>query len=127
MATKTLQANALNDLYLPDGANLVVLSGAPACQQNILQATLLRIKEDIYNQNNGVDWFGTVFTPQTNYDAARASLSTQILNCPDVLSIESLTITIVPMVNPVNGLTEDVFNYTAQIMTIYGPLTVSNQ
>ena len=86
----------------------------------------MRITEDIYNQNNGVDWLGTVFTPQVNYDAARASLSNQILSCPDVLSVESLTITVTPTVNPVNGLTENVFNYTADIMTIYGPLPVSN-
>jgi hypothetical protein len=126
MATQTLQTNSAHDLFLPDGRNLVLLSGAAACQQNVLQATLLRLTEDIYNQLNGVDYFGSIFTPQADYDAARASLSGQILNCPDVVSIESLVIDIVPQVNPNSGLTENSFTYTAQIMTIYGPLTVSS-
>jgi hypothetical protein len=43
-----------------------------------------------------------------------------------VVSIESLVIDIVPQVNPNSGLTENSFTYTAQIMTIYGPLTVSS-
>ena len=111
---------------MPDGRNLVVLSGASACQQDILSATLLRLTEDIYNQNNGVDYLGAIFTPQTDYTDARTSLYNAIMGCPDVTSIESLTITISPQVNPNSGLTETAFNYVAQVMTIYGPLTVSN-
>jgi hypothetical protein len=126
MATQTLEANDVNDLYLPDGENLVVLSGAAACQQNILEKTLLRLTEDIYNQSNGVDYFGTILTPQVNYDGAYNSLSTQILSCPDVISIETLTIAVTPTLNPVNGLVENVFSFTADVMTVYGPLTVSN-
>jgi hypothetical protein len=117
MATSTIQTNDNNDIYLPDGRNIFIMSGEAACEQNIRQATLMRLKEDIYNQNNGVDYFGTIFTPQQNYDAARKSLSTVILACPDVLSIESLTITI----------TANTFNYVANVVTIYGPLKVSNQ
>lgn len=127
MATSTLQTNEVNDLYLPDGRNLVILSGAASCQQDILSATLLRLTEDTYNQNNGVDYLGSIFGTQPNYDAARSSLSNAILNCPDVISIESLVITIAPQINPNSGLTETAFNYVAQVMTIYGQLTVSNQ
>lgn len=76
----------------------------------------MRLGEDIYNVNNGVDYFGTVFTPQQNYDAARKSLQTAILAVPDVLSIESLTITV-----DVNT-----FNFVAEISTIYGQATVTS-
>jgi hypothetical protein len=116
MATTTLQTNELNDLFLPDGRNLVLISGEDACVQNIQQAVLMRLTEDIYDQNKGVDYLGAIFSPQVDYDAARKSISSAILGCPDVISIDSLIITI-------DG---DVFNYVAQIITIYGPLPVSN-
>jgi hypothetical protein len=116
MATSTIQTNAANDLYLPDGQNLLVISGAAACSQNILLATLMRLGEDVFNQNSGVDYFGTIFTPQVSYDAARKSISDAIMSCPDVYSIQSLTITI-------DGNT---FNFSANVVTAYGPLTVSN-
>jgi hypothetical protein len=116
MATSTLQVNDKEDLFLPDGRNLSVLVGAAACMQNIRQKTKMRTTEDIYNVNNGVDYLGTVFTPQQSYDAARKSLSNAILSCPDVQSIESLTITI----------TGNTFDYVADIMTLYGPLQVSS-
>lgn len=114
MATSTLQTNAKNDLFLPDGRNLSILTGADACEQDIRHKTLMRTTEDIYNVANGVDWLGTVFTPQQNYGAARQSLANAIMSCPDVVSINSLTLTI----------DQNDFNFVAEIMTIYGPLTV---
>lgn len=116
MATATLQTNSVNDLFLPDGRNLVVISGIDACAQNIQQATLMRTSEDIYNTLSGVDYLNAIFTPQPNHDAARQSIAAAILSCPDVISIESLTISI----------TADSFNYVALINTIYGPIPVSN-
>lgn len=117
MATSTLQTNENNDLFCPDGRNLVLLSGAPACAQDIRHKTLMRTGEDIYDVNNGVDYFGTVFAPQQDYDGARKSLSDAILSSPDTISIEQLDISI-------DGNT---FNYEAQILTIYGPLPVSSR
>jgi hypothetical protein len=115
MATSTIQCNENNDIFLPDGRNLFILTGAKACEQNILQATLMRTGENIYNINEGVDYFGTIFTPQQSYAAARQSLMNAILAVPDVVSIESFTITI----------TGNTFSYVANINTIYGPMTVS--
>lgn len=117
MTATTLQTNAVNDLFLPDGKNLVVISGIPACSQNIRQATLMRTGENIYGILEGVDYFGTVFTPQPDYDAFRQSLADAILGCPDVISIESLTVSVVG--------TD--FNYTALVNTKYGPIPVSNK
>lgn len=114
MATSTLQTNSNNDLFLPDGRNLSVISGIPACAQSIGQATKMRLGEDIYNTLAGVDFFGTIFTPQPDYDAARQSITTAILNSPDVINIESLTIEIA----------SDSFNYEARINSIYGPIPV---
>jgi hypothetical protein len=117
MATQTIACNENNDMYLVDGRNLSIISGAPACAQNLTQKGLMILGENQFNINDGVDYFGTVFTPQPNYDAARQSISKNILECPDTLSVSSLTIT-----------TEgDEFEYTAQVSTIYGPITSTNQ
>lgn len=117
MATLTLACNGNNDLYLVDGRNLGWLTGAEACAQNLTQKASMRLGENQYNTTDGVDYFGTIFTPQPNYDAARQSLATNLLRCPDTLSIESLAITI-------DG---DVFEYEAYVHTIYGPVTVNDQ
>lgn len=114
MATATLQINDDNDLYLADGRNLTLLSGAPACLQDVRSKTRMRKSEDLYNVNNGVDYFGTIFTPQPDDGAARKSLIDNIQSCPDVLSVDQLDVTI----------TGDKFSYEAQIMTLYGPQSI---
>jgi hypothetical protein len=116
MPTLTLQTDGFNDLFMPDGRNLVVISGSTACKQDILQRVLMRKGEDVYDQSNGVDYFGTVFTSSPDYDAARKSLIDSIKRCADVVSVDSLEIF-------VDGNT---FNFAAQVMTTYGPLTVRN-
>lgn len=114
MSTMTIQVNENNDLYLPDGRNLGILYDAPACAQSLRQAGLMRTGEDIFDINNGVDYFGTIFTPTPDYDAARQSIANAILKSPDVISIESLTIQV----------TGNEFDYEAQVLTNYGRLTV---
>jgi hypothetical protein len=116
MATATLQTNSNNDLYLPDGQNLIVITAEDACVQNIQEAVSMRLGEDVFDVLSGVDYLGTIFTPQPSEDDARQSISDAILSCPDVLSIESLTISIA-----LNS-----FNYVATVNTIYGPLQASN-
>lgn len=115
MSTATFLCDDHNDLYAPDGRNLVLITGATACAQNVTQKMRMRLGENQFNVSDGVDYFGTIFTPQPSYDAARKSIADNILACPDVLSIEQLTITI-------DG---DSFNYEATISTVYGLQQVS--
>jgi hypothetical protein len=115
MSSFTIQTNGVNDIYLPDGRNLIMLSGLPACVQNVQQACLMRLAEDVYNQSTGVDYFGTIFTPQQNYSAARQSIINAILSVGDVISIDSLTIATIG----------NTFNFVANIRTTFGPATVS--
>lgn len=117
MATLTFKCDANNDLYLPDGRNLELISGAPACAQNLTQKASMRLAENQYNTTDGVDYFGTIFTPQPDYDAARASLSKNLLEVPDVNSIDTLTITIAG----------DVFSYEADMHTTYGPVSIQDE
>lgn len=114
MSSTTIQTDANNDIFLPDGRNLGLLTGVAAAVQNAQQKCLMRLTEDLYDQTNGVDYFGAIFAPQPNFDAARRSILDNLLLVPDVLSVESLVITI-------DG---EAFNYTAQVMTVYGIQTI---
>jgi hypothetical protein len=126
MATMTLACNAQNDLYLVDGRNLGFLTGEDACAQNLQQKCQMVLGENQYNTADGVDYFGLVFTPQPDYDLARDSLESNILECPDTLSIPSLTISTEYVTNPNSGLTEAQFAYQAQVSTIYGTVPLTN-
>jgi hypothetical protein len=109
MAISTLQCNDNEDLYLPDGRNLMLLTGQDAVVQSVRQRCKMRLGENQFNTQEGVDYFGSIFSPQPNLDNAFVSLSNAILSTPDVLSIESLTI----------NVSDGVFNYVANITTIY--------
>ena len=116
MSTATIQVNENNDIFLPDGRNLNILQGAPACAQSVRQACLMRLGENVYDQLDGIDYLGTIFVGNPDYDAARQSIAAAIMKVPDVIGIESLTI----------DIQGDVLIYTADILTSYGKLTVSN-
>lgn len=116
MATSTIMINSNNDLYLPDGRNLVLLTGTEAIAQDVRCATLMRKGEDVYDVLSGVDYLGYIFTPQPSYDDARRSIALNIESSPDVLSVDSLTMTI----------TENTLTYEAEVRTIHGKITVGN-
>jgi hypothetical protein len=116
MSTLTIQADENNDIAIADGRNIAFISGQDACAQNLLEKSLMRLGENQYDTTDGVDYFGTIFTPQPNFDDARQSIMRNLLECPDVISIQSLTITIAG----------DVFTYVAMINTIYGPVNLDN-
>ncbi|QOV06240.1 baseplate wedge protein [Burkholderia phage Maja] len=117
MTTATIQTDENNDIFLPDGQNLSIITDAAATVQSARQKCLMRKTEDIYDQNNGVDYFGTIFTPQSDYDAARKSIIDNLMTVPDVLSVESLEI----------DIQGENFNFEAQIMTIYGLRTIKEE
>lgn len=116
MSTSTIKTNSNNGFFLDESHNLVMLTGIDAVTQDVRAATLMRSTEDPYNQNAGVKYFEFIFTPQQSYDEARKSLAANIMASPDVTGINQLTI----------DISGEKFTYVAQVMTIYGPLTVRN-
>ena len=116
MAILTLQVDGNNDLFLPNGRSIGVLRDIDAVAQDVRLACLMRLKENPYSQMEGVDYLGSIFASQQDYGAARRSLIKAISSVPDVISVDTLDITI-------DG---DIFNYEAKIVTTFGPLTVSN-
>lgn len=118
MAISTLQCNANEDLYLVDGRNLGILTGQDAVVQSVRQRCKMRLGENQFNTQEGVDYFGSIFSPQPNIDAAFVSIQNAILSTPDVLSVESLSI----------NVSGGVFSYTANITTIYSTnVTVADE
>lgn len=118
MTTLTIEVNDNNDLFLPDGRNLNILSGEKAMVQVIKAAHQMRLGEDLYDVENGVDYLGTVFKSPVDEDGARKSIADAILKKADVAGIDSLTVTIQ------NGI----LGFTAEVVSIYGErIKVSNQ
>lgn len=117
MSTSSIQMDSNNDILLDSAGNIVMITDIDAMKQDVRSATLMRLGEDIYNVNSGVGFFEYIFTPQQSYDDARKSLITAITSSPDVISVESLELTIV----------DNTFEFVAQINSIYGQLTVTNQ
>lgn len=110
MTTLTIEVNSKNDIYLPDGRNINILSGEKAMVQVVRAAHLMRRGEDMYDVDNGVNYLDTVFSSPVDQDGARQSIINAILKKPDVAGIENLTVTIS------NGT----LDFEAEIVTIYG-------
>lgn len=117
MATSTLQTNSKNDLFLPDGRNISIITGVTALAQVCRSSGLMRLEEDIFDLTKGVDYLGKIFGATPDLDSARVSLSNAITSHVDVLSIQSLSM----------GLNGNTLEWVAQILTIYGTVEVSSQ
>lgn len=114
MSTTTIQCDLNEDLVISEGS-LVLLTGSDACVQNLRQRTRMRLGENQYNTSDGIDYFGAIFTPQPSYDAARISIEQNLLACPDTIAVDSLDIEI----------SDNEFNFTANVRTQYGSSTVT--
>lgn len=111
MGITTLGVNEHNDLFLYDGSNLQLLTGEPAVQQGVNQATSQRLTENPFNVNEGVDYLGAIFTPTPDYNIARDDLSRAALSVPDTLSVIEITL-------DVQG---DKLLFNMVVLSAYGP------
>lgn len=114
MAISTLTVNANNDLYLADGSNLVIVSGLEAVQQGVDQATKERLGENPFNVNEGVDYFGTVFSATPDYVAFRDELTRAALSITDVTQITSVIL----------SKQENTVLYSLTAKTLYSEVTI---
>lgn len=117
MAISTIKTDKNNDMILADGKNIVFISGQEALQQSTREYGLMRKGENIFNTDEGVDYFGTFFASPKDLDGARASLAQVLVKHPDVLGIESLVLT---------ESNNEVF-WAARLNTIYGSVETGSQ
>lgn len=117
MSIKTIKTNSKNDMILADGKNIVFIIDTPALEQSTREYGLMRLGENPFNTEDGVDYFGTMFSSPKDLDGARASLAKALVKHPDVLSIESLVIT----------ESNNKLFWTARLNTIYGTANIGSQ
>ncbi len=112
----TLAVNDDNDIYAVNGVLQFLPSGAEATSQTVKRRMQTYLGEVLYNVNEGVDYFGTVFNGSPNVLTFESSARSNILDVQDVTGIESFTA----------EASNNVLTYTAEINTIYGTITVNN-
>lgn len=117
MSIRTFKTDSNNDLILPDGKNIQIISGEPALQQSTRQYGLMRRGENPFNVNEGVDYMGTIFASPKDLDGGRASLAKALVKHTDVLSIESLTL----------SEADNEVLWVARLNTIYGTVNTGSQ
>jgi hypothetical protein len=115
---KTLSANVNNnipnvkydDIYLDQLGNISVSFDLQAVLEGCAQAAQTVLGEIIFNQNQGIPFFQTVWIGVPNVQQYQAALRIAFLNVPNVLEVVSL---FTSQIN--NELT-----YTAVIRTVFG-------
>lgn len=115
MSSRSIAADENGDIYLPDGANVALVTGQDAVIQNVSMATKKILGENPFNSTEGIDYFGTVFNPQPDYDQFRFQLTQAALSVPDVVEVVSVSM----------SRNESSVEYVMQINSIYGPATVT--
>lgn len=110
MTILTFSVNAQNDIYLDALGNIAFAYDLTAITQQCAQAAKTLLGEMIYNVNQGIPYFQTLWVGVPSVGQYTAALRTAFLAVGGVIEVVSL---ITSQVN--NTLT-----YTAVIRTIYG-------
>ena len=115
--TQTFSVNEFNDIYIGEDGNLSLSFGLRAVEQACEQAAKTQLGEMIYQTNQGIPNFQTIWSGgNPNIAQFDAALRVAILAVNGVTGIQSLNI----------SASNNTLSYTAQINTIYGPGTLNN-
>jgi len=106
----TIPGVAFNDIYLNAQGNISLSYDLQAVLQGCAQAAQTVLGEIIFNTNQGIPFFQTIWEGIPNVQQYTAALRVAFLNVPNVVEVVSL------MTQQVNNE----FQYTAVIRTIYG-------
>jgi len=101
---------AFNDIYLDGDGNISLSFDLQAVLQACAQAAQTLLGEIIFNVDEGIPYFQTLWVGVPNVQQFNAALRTAFLNVPNVVEVVSL------MTSQVNNDLQ----YTAVIQTIYG-------
>lgn len=103
-------------MYIGPDGNLVISTGLQAIIEVCAQKTKTILGELVFNTDQGIPYFQSVFSGTQNLQQFASSLRSAILVVSGVTGINSLSFS-------QNG---DVLIYTIEINTIYGSGTVTN-
>lgn len=115
---KTLSANvnnnianvAYDDIYLDKLGNISVSFDLQATLEGCAQAAQTVLGEIIFNQNQGIPFFQTVWIGVPNVQQYTAALRIAFLNVPNVVEVVSL----------LTSQVDNELTYTAVIRTVFG-------
>ena len=110
MTILTFSVNSSNDLYLDPVGNLAFAYDLSAITQQCQQAAKTLLGEMIYNINQGIPYFQTLWVGVPNVQQYTAALRAAFLAVGGVLEVVSL----------ITSQADNDFSYTAVIRTIYG-------
>lgn len=106
---------AFNDLYLNSDGNISVSYDLQAVLEGCAQAAQTLLDELIFNINQGIPYFQTLWIGVPNIQQFNAALRTAFLNVPNVIEVISL----------ITSQVDNQLNYSAVIQTAYGPSGVT--
>ena len=110
MTILTFSVNSANDIYLDSVGNIAFAYDLTAITQECAQAAKTLLGEMIYNINQGIPYFQTVWIGVPNIGQYTAALRRAFLAIDGVLEVVSI----------LTSQTDNTLSYTAVIRTIYG-------
>ena len=110
MTILTFAVNSANDIYLDALGNLAFAFDLTAITQECQQAAKTLLGEMVYNTNQGIPYFQTLWIGVPNVQQFTAALRRAFLAVGGVLEVVSL----------ITSQTNNTLSYTAVIRTIYG-------
>lgn len=110
MTILTFSVNAQNDLYLDPVGNIAFAFDLTAIIQQCTQAASTLLGEMIYNVNQGIPYFQTLWVGVPNIAQFTSALRRAFLAVGGVLEVVSL----------ITSQSNNNLSYTAVIRTIYG-------
>ena len=111
----TIATDENNDIYLDEFGNIATVTGIEAVAQVCRNTILTTLGELIFNVNEGIPYFETVFSDPPNIELFQHAVVEALQTVEGVNSVKSFEYS-------TNG---DVLTYTALIQTIYGDLTLN--
>lgn len=112
---KTLALDSNNDISFNSLGNFYFLEDIEALKQTIQNVVLTNYGEIILNNELGVDYFNTVFSPQPDLFKFKKQVINQTEQVEGVVNVSGFDM-------QVNG---DTLNYTMTVVTIYGDITIN--
>lgn len=106
----TVSGASFNDIYLDRFGNISLSVDLQAVLENCAQAASTRLGEEVFNVNEGIPYFDTLFSGVPRQQPLNAALRAAWLAVNGVLEVVSL------MTDQVGNT----FTYTAVIRTAYG-------
>lgn len=112
---QTIAINANNDIYLDNSGNIAVKTDINAMADIFTNKSQTNKGELLYNTEKGIDFFNTIFSSPYYPDLFQKEVVNELEDTDETQRVSSFE----------GEVNEDVYTYTAQIITSYGEVTLN--